>query len=253
MLEQLFGEGWPVPDPSYTFDIPPATSGRFYGWFADYNVEREPWEDVVLLTPPGAPAGRSEPSAYARAVHAATPADSAVLDLGCGLGADALFLAGQGRTVRGLDFSRYAIREARARAAGQDPAPDVSFEVLNLLDTRQVLRLAAELAPGPGRWTVYGRRLLNALEDRGRDNVLRLCSVLLRRGTAAHLDVVVDHGYAGIAPYRHLTLAQVCEEAARHGLELDEAELRTEPVTWFGAPAAELVEICRTTFRRRTP
>ena len=251
MLEQLFGDGWRVPDPSYQFDIPAATSDRFYGWFADYNVEREHWEDEVLLAPPGA-ARAAEPrmSAFARAVDAETPAGAAVLELGSGLGADALALARAGRTVRAVDFSRHAVQQARSAAEGIDA--DLDLEVLNLLDTRAVVRLGARLAAEPTAWTVFGRRLLNALEDRGRDNVFRLCSMLLRRGTAAHLDVVTDHDYPGITPYRHLTVAQVTDEARRHGLDLDEAVTRTEPITWFDAPEERLVETARLTFRRRT-
>ncbi|MEU2347438.1 class I SAM-dependent methyltransferase [Modestobacter sp. NPDC049651] len=256
MLEQLFGDGWRIPDPSYQFDLPAATSDRFYGWFADYNVEREQWDDVVLLAPDGQQPARGGMSAFARAVHAETPESSAVLELGSGLGADALALARAGRTVRAVDFSRHAVRlaqEAAADLADTDLAgADLDLEVLNLLDSRAVVRLGARLAAEPVAWTVFGRRLLNALEDRGRDNVFRLCSMLLRRGTAAHLDVVTDHGYAGIAPHRHLSVAQVTEEARRHGLDLAEAVPRIEPMTWFDAPQERLVETCRLTFRRRT-
>jgi SAM-dependent methyltransferase len=39
-----------------------------------------------------------------------------VLDLGCGTGADAIFLAGQNYDVHGLDFSAEALRLARQRA-----------------------------------------------------------------------------------------------------------------------------------------
>ena len=251
MLEQIYGPGWRIPDPSYTFDVPPATGGRFYGWFADYNVEREQWEDVVLLAPDGrTPGSRTGMSAFARSVHVSTPADSAILDLGAGLGSDAIALASAGRTVRGVDYSRHALRLAREAAA--QASADVRFDVLNLLDPRAVIRLGATLAAGPDTWTVYGRRLLNALEDRGRDNVFRLCAMLLRRGTTAHFDLVTDHDYTGIPAHRHLDPEQVVEEARQHGLELDEAVLRTEPITWFDAPDERLVQTCRMTFRRRT-
>jgi ubiquinone/menaquinone biosynthesis C-methylase UbiE len=47
----------------------------------------------------------------------ARPAPRArVLDLGCGTGADAIFLAGQNYDVHGLDFSAEALRLARQRA-----------------------------------------------------------------------------------------------------------------------------------------
>ena len=249
MLHELFGPGWAVPDPAYTFDIPAETADRFYGWFADYNVEREDWEDEVALAPPrsgGAPVA----SAFARWVDEQTPAGGALLELGCGLGRDALALAAAGRHVRAVDFSRYAVAELRAQLAEQDL--DLEVEVLNLLDTRAAVRLGARAAARPGTWSVFGRRLLNAVEDRGRDNVFRLCGMLLRRGGAAHFDLVTDHGYAGIAPHRHLSLDQIVREAARYGLVLDEAIPCSEPLRWAGAPGEQLVDMVRTTFRRRT-
>ncbi|MGY1812795.1 SAM-dependent methyltransferase [Blastococcus sp. SYSU D00820] len=248
MLLELFGPGWRVPDPAYTFTIPPETGERFYGWFADYNVERERWDDEVLLAP-APPEPPRTPSAFARAVADRTPAGSPVLDLGCGLGGDALAFAAEGRTVRALDFSRAAVD--RLRAAAAERGVDLTADVLNLLDIRAVVRLGAETAARPDAWTVYGRRLLNALEDRGRENVWRLCAMLLRRGGAAHFDLVADPGYPGIAPYRHLTLDQVVAEADRHGLVLEDAVRITEPVSWAGAPEEELVEVWRTTLRRR--
>ncbi|MGY1784014.1 class I SAM-dependent methyltransferase [Geodermatophilus sp. SYSU D00698] len=250
MLVELFGPGWRVPDPAYQFDIPRETSDRFYGWFADYNVEREGWEDEVLLAA-GDPRPGAAMSGLARALHQQARADAPVLDLGCGLGTDALALGAAGRTVHAVDFSRYAVDVARDALAGQDL--DVTVDVLNLLDTRAVVRLGAELAAQPGAWTVLGRRLLNALEDRGRDNVFRLCGMLLRRGGTAHLDLVADHGHPGIAPHRHLHLDGVLAEAARHRLVPDEVTRCVEPVSWAGAPEERLTDIWRITLRRRNP
>lgn len=250
MLEANFGPGWPAPDPSFVFQLPASTTDRFYGWFADYNVEREDWDDELLLAL-GDPAEEpAESSPFGRWVEERVPPGGALLELGCGTGSDAIALAAGGRTVRALDFSRYAIETARARGAGRDL--DVSFDVLNLLDLRQVLRLGAELAASPRSWSVLGRRLLNALEDRGRHNVFRLCSVLLRDGGVACFDVVADHDYPGIAPHRHVSVAQVVREASEHGLALEEAEPRLEPLRWFGETDEQIVELHRMTFRRRT-
>jgi SAM-dependent methyltransferase len=250
-LRALFGEGWREPDPSFTFDIPASTGDRFYGWWADYNVEREDWEDVVLLAPRDE---RSDErmSAFAGWVHDRAPADAALLELGCGTGTDALALGERGHTVHAVDFSRYAIDRGRTR--GADGAEDVTFEVLNLLDTRAVVTLGARLAAAPHRWTVLGRRLLNALEDRGRDNVFRLCSMLLRGDAAgrAFFDVVADHAYPGIPGHRHLTVDQLVAEAAAHRLVLEEAEPRLEPLRWFGPAEERVVTLHRLTFGRRS-
>ncbi len=253
MLRALFGDGWGTPDPSFVFDLPATTGDRFYGWLADYNAEREDWDDVFRLSPPATPDGDEPVSAFGRWVHEQTPERFRLLELGSGAGSDALALAGMGRSVRAFDYSRYAVEEARARL-GNRPL-DVSFEMLNLLDTRQVIRLGAELASTGSSWTVLGRRLLNAVENRGRDNVFRLCSMLLRDGGgpdgAAHFDVVGDHQYPGIPHYRHVSVEQIVAEAAAHGLALEEVVPRMEPLRWFGAAEERVVSMYRMSFRRR--
>ncbi|MFQ1001651.1 class I SAM-dependent methyltransferase [Modestobacter sp. SSW1-42] len=252
MLEELFGTGWRVPDPAFTFDVPAETGDRLYGWFADYNVDREGWEDEVLLAPRATGTVLPEPSDFAAWVDGHAPAGHALLELGCGRGRDAAALAARGRTVRAVDYSRYAVQDARRLADALPGEAAPALEVLNLLDTRAVVRLGAELASAPGPWSVHGRRLLNAIEDRGRDNVFRLCGMLLRGGGAARFDVVADHGYAGVPGHRHLTVSQLVTEAARHRLELTATEQVVEPFTWLDVPVEEPVPLTRLTFTRRS-
>ena len=55
-----------------------------------------------------------------------------VLDIGCGTGEHALFFAGEGHEVCGIDSAPLAIRKAREKAAGRGLR--VNFLVLNALD-----------------------------------------------------------------------------------------------------------------------
>lgn len=247
MLVELFGPGWQVPDPSYTFDVPGPTADRFYGWFADYNAEREDW-DQEFLAPRSVAVHPAGLSAFGAWVEDRTPEDRSVLDLGCGAGDDAWAWAAGGRTVEALDYSRHAVAHARRPRGGRAPGT----RVLNLLDLRSVVRLGAELAHRTDHWTVVGRRLLNAVEDRGRDNVWRLCSMLLRPDGHAHFDLVRGASHPGLPEYRRLDLAQVVAEAAAHDLHLVEAVEVVEPVRWFGSAEEPLTPMWRTTFRRRT-
>ena len=185
-----------------------------------------------------------ELSAYADDVDRSTPAGHGLLELGCGLGIDARALAARGRRVRAVDFSRPALQAARSRPSAAE------FELVNLLDLRAAVRLGARCAAEDRPWTVFGRRLLNALDPIPRANVFRLCAMVLRRGGTAHFDVA-DPGYEGVPPHLRLTVDQLAREAGEAGLVLDEASRRTEPMTWIGAPDEQLVELTRMRFRRR--
>jgi SAM-dependent methyltransferase len=248
MLQELFGPGWRTPDPAFTFELPTSMTARFAHWFGDYHAERESWDDVVLMSTGALLPAQDRLSAFAQEVERQTPAGHAILDLGCGLGVDARAFGAGGRRVHAVDFSREALRVARSREAGPDVAVD--FDPVNLLDLRAVLRLGARCAAVDQPWTVFGRRLLNALDPIPRANVFRLCAMLLRRGGAAHFDVL-DPQYTGVPPHLRLTVDQLVREAGAAGLVLEEVSRRTEPVTWYGTPDEQLVELSRMTFRRR--
>jgi len=61
-----------------------------------------------------------------------------VLDIGCGTGEHALFFAGEGYEVWGIDSSPLAIEKAREKAAGR--GLQVQFLVLNALDLSRLNR-----------------------------------------------------------------------------------------------------------------
>jgi SAM-dependent methyltransferase len=81
-----------------------------------------------------------------------------VLDIGCGLGDNAIFLASRGHLVTGLDGSPAAIDQARQRAA--DAGASVTFGVAD----------ATDLTGYDGRFdTVIDSALMHCLDDDGRD------------------------------------------------------------------------------------
>lgn len=57
-----------------------------------------------------------------------------VLDIGCGTGTEALFLAERGHSVVGVDFAAPAIERARSRASERDLEGSVDFTVADVLD-----------------------------------------------------------------------------------------------------------------------
>ncbi|MGH3134581.1 MAG: class I SAM-dependent methyltransferase [Gaiellaceae bacterium] len=109
------------------------------------------------------------------------------LDLACGEGQNAIWLAGLGWKVLGVDYSEVALARARARAARQgveaeflaadlldfEPQPDVHDLVLVLYlhlpadDRRVVLDRASRAVAPAGTFLLLGHDLLNLTEGVG--------------------------------------------------------------------------------------
>ena len=233
MLEANYGPGWKIPDPAYRFDIPQATQDRFYGWFADFDMDRPPWEDHYRYDLAGdrVPLG-SAPSDYARWLADRLPPAAPVVELGSGRGHDALWLAGRGHRVDAVDYARLPTRRAQETAEEQQlPA---TLRVLNLYDLRRVLAFGAELAGRGEPPVVYARGLLGSLWETGRPHLFRLLSMLLRGGGTAHLDVprrdlMPEYG-TGIPVHRGVAVATLTAELARFGLHVDESHEAAEVV-----------------------
>ncbi len=185
LLAATYGDGWRVPDPSFSYETPRWLSRRFNGWFGGLVTHRKLWDSFYSqIAPTRVP---HTPSPFARWVAEHYPADHPLVDLGCGNARDSLFFAGRhGRTVLGFDFSPGALRRG-IRVAGTRKL-DASFHVVNLYDTRAVLTWGALLVRRPRPVDLYARFLMHALEEPGRENVLRLASMVCRRGGRLFLE-----------------------------------------------------------------
>ena len=87
------------------------------------------WDDAYRATPPW-DIGRPQP-AFVELVRNGELNPGRVLDVGCGTGENAIFLAQNGFLVTGIDFVQNAIRAAKARAA--ERKVKVDFRVGNAL------------------------------------------------------------------------------------------------------------------------
>lgn len=112
-----------------------------------------------------------------------------VLDLGCGQGRNAVWLAGQGHRVTGIDLSPVAIEQARRLAA--DHAVEVLFETANVVE---------DWTPPPGTFDLAVLSYLQLAPDDRRVAHAKATEALAPGGTVwliAHHSDNITEGVAG--------------------------------------------------------
>jgi len=191
LLEATYGAGWRVPDPGFTFKVARETRRRLNGWLGGYHLHAKSWNGFYRS--PRASAVPDQPSAFARWVAAREPAAD-IVEIGCGTGRDALWFAGEGHRVIGLDYSPTAIERVRSTAQARGVA--ARFQVFDLYDLREVLTLGAHIAHWERSPLLYGRFLLHSLEDAARLNLWRLGATAMRPGGRLYLEfrTIADEG-----------------------------------------------------------
>jgi SAM-dependent methyltransferase len=115
-------------------------------------------------------------SALARWVDVRLPAGEAIVDLGCGTGRDAIYLARQGRPVLAADIAPAALGTVHARARVHEV--ELAVRRLDLTALADVMVAGAELARTS--YHLYARQLLGCLDHAGRANLWLLARMALR-------------------------------------------------------------------------
>lgn len=183
MLEAAYGPGWRLPDPSFVPDVPPSTKRRMNAWMRSAITNRNYWYGLYGAHGDELP---TTPSQFARYFAEREAPRAPVIDLGCGNGRDAVWLAEQGYDVRGYDYAPQAVSQARSLARKRGVR--AQFDKFNLYDTRHVLALGGLLAHEPEPVHLYGRFLLHALTKLGVSNLWLLARTCLRRGGRLYLE-----------------------------------------------------------------
>lgn len=178
LLRETYGDNWRVPDPSFKYTTPRRLSRRLGGWFGGLMTHRKFWDTFNAKARREVP---DEPTSFARWVAEQYPTDRPLVDLGTGTGRDALWFASDHRPhVIAVDYSVGAVQ--RGATAGNDRELPVTFELLNFYDARATLTLGARLSRSEVPVDLYCRFTLHTLDFPGRQNLLRLASMSLRRG-----------------------------------------------------------------------
>jgi SAM-dependent methyltransferase len=222
LLEAIYGPGWAQPDPAFVFETPPAAARRFFWWLNHFDTDRENWEDRHRVDQQtGAEPGASQ---LALIAAEALPPGSTVLELGCGLGADALHLAATGHRVIAADFSRPALAYARSRSSL--PEERLRYERVNLNATRQAVLLRKLIADADGPVHVFARQLFDALPPLGWDTTLLLLRhVLDGRGTGfLEVEIGGPERLDAWTDYHTVDPDRLRQQLRRFGLDFDELE-----------------------------
>lgn len=211
LLGASYGPNWRTPDPSFRHEPGPEILRRFDGWFGSLMRHRRDWERTLRLA---READGMVASDFAEWVALRLPEGSSVVEVGAGLGADALLLGRAGHRVAALDYARGVTRAAARQA--RDEQLSVSFSSMNLYDLRDVLTQTGLLLAADEPPTVLvARDLLPALGPDATDNFWRMAGLLLRRGGTAYLENLPETGPTAGGARRHRVEPDEVERRAR--------------------------------------
>jgi SAM-dependent methyltransferase len=147
------------------------------------------------------------------------------LDLGCGQGRNALWLARQGHEVTGLDVSSVAIDQARALAA--EAGLVVHFRAVDL---------ARDWQPEPDSFDLIVLSYLQLPESTRRAVHTKAATALAPGGTIfliAHHSDNLEHG-AGGPPYPDVLFCEADIEADFAGLVIERNDMVRRPIDVHG-------------------
>jgi SAM-dependent methyltransferase len=178
--------------------------------FAAYYAGRPPWD-----------IGAPQPAFVA----AADRIRGRVIDLGCGTGDLAIWLAGQGRTVTGVDFLAAPLAQARAKAAAEGVA--VNFLQMDALAVGSIPeRFDAAVDCG----------LFHTFDDAGRRAYVAALARLLEPGARLFVLCMADAEPGTHGP-RRVSTAEI-HAAFREGWDVESIEPAAFTVV-PGIPGAE--------------
>ncbi|ORA56077.1 class I SAM-dependent methyltransferase [Mycobacteroides franklinii] len=158
-----------------------------------------------------------------------------VLDIGCGLGDNAIYLAQQGFNVTGLDFAPSAIEQAKGRAAAAGVAVD--FHVAD----------ATKLDGWEGKFdTVIDSGVYHCFDDEGHVKYASALHRATRSGARWYIWCFAQGGVHGVpTPFQNGMRAEEIEQA----LHTNGWSVRQINLTTMNAPKDEFLAAIRSSYR----
>lgn len=188
LLTATYGEAWQTPDPAFQFHTPRSTSSRLNDWFRGSTVHRSDWDRKYQSLRHKRPPRRPDPLAKVLLRREESP--GLVVDVGCGRGTNAHWLARQGVRTLGLDYSGRGF-EFLDRPEERLDLP-LEFGAMNVMEMRHVLGYGARIARMEERPFILARHLADTLTVRGRENLWRFAEVVCRPRGRLYLEFLVS-------------------------------------------------------------
>jgi hypothetical protein len=241
-LRATYGPSWRVPDPAFHFAPPTETVRRLNGWFRGLRRGRARWDRIYSKR---RRQSLPEPSSLVQWMAEREPAAQTFVDIGCGRGADVLWMAERGVPSIGLDFQPRAYQLAATRAADDERLRRlVDFWGFNLLELRQVLAVGALVARRPAPRVLLARHLVDGLGRHARDRLWRSARMMTAgEGGRLYLEFLVrkgDDGYAGRHRAQRRKPARIVAELKAHGATIVHREVLDVAGSGVGTDADSL-------------
>ncbi len=185
LLEAIYGADYLIPDPAWHLKLSRSFKRRTVAWFGKTRVRRNDWRRRYETETETAP---RRVSALARRLHVEVPRRLVVVDVGCGAGTDALWLASAGRVVVGLDFVEDFVERLAGQAANEELS--AQFRRLSLYDLRACLATGTLLASehGAEQLVMLCRNTLDVVEPDAVPNFWLFARAALAGGGRLYLE-----------------------------------------------------------------
>jgi SAM-dependent methyltransferase len=206
-----YGDRWRTPDPGHRLVTPATTRWLFSGWFGQYLQHYEYWTDRYGRVPPPTP---PPASACADWLLSRLAPGTPVIELGCGLGADARVLADNGYPVLATDYASVSGNSLELPEQGLKTAR------LNAADPRDLMRVAAAARIRGRPVHVHSRNVMEQLQASARRDLLN-AFLLFPPGSTFSMSVRVGQRANDTGPDPNawrLDLSTVRQEGVRAGL-----------------------------------